>query len=268
MLLTPPWHNRVVTPLQTLLVLVVGFIAGAMNAIVGAGTLLTFPALLALGLPPVTANVSNTLGLVPGSLAGAYGYRRELAQHRVMVRRLIIPSVLGGLVGAGLLLALPAQVFVEVVPVLLLLAAGLVALQPRLARRLAARKADRDVVEGGGPREHALVMGLVFAGGIYGGYFGAGFSVLMLAMFGIVLGSGLQAANGAKNLVAATTNIAATCVFIVAAQPNWLVAGLLAVSSASGALVSSRYGRRLPDGALRLAIIVVAVVSALHLWLT
>ncbi len=255
------------TPLQTVLVLAVGFTAGAMNAVVGAGTLLTFPTLLAIGLPPVTANVTNTLGLVPGSLAGAYGYRRELVEQRALVRRLVLPAAAGGLVGAGLLLVLPARVFEAIVPVLLLLAAGLVALQPRLARRLATRKAARDVVTGGGAREHSLVMGIVFVGGIYGGYFGAGFSVLMLALFGVVLGSGLQAANGAKNLVAAATNLTAAVVFVAVASPNWLVSGLLAVSSASGALVGSRYGRNLPEGALRLAIIVVAVVAALHQWL-
>lgn len=254
------------TPLQTALVLAVGFIAGAMNAVVGAGTLLTFPALLALGLPPVTANVTNTLGLVPGSLAGAYGYRRELGEHREMVRLLILPAAVGGLLGAAILLVLPAGFFAAIVPVLLLLAAVLVALQPRLARRVAERKAAKDLTADGTWRDHVSVIALVFAGGIYAGYFGAGFSVLMLALFGIVLGSGLQAANGAKNLVAATTNLASSALFILAAKPDWAIAGLLAVGSASGAIIGSRYGRTLPDQALRIVIIVVAVGSALHQW--
>jgi uncharacterized membrane protein YfcA len=255
-----------VTPLEDAAVLAAGFVAGAMNSVVGAGTLLSFPALLALGVPPVTANVSNTLGLVPGSLAGAYGYRRELRPQQSVLRKLLLPAVLGGLGGALLLIVLPARTFAAVVPVLLLLAGALVAAQPALAKAVARRAARQGVVREPGEQVQVgpVVVGLVFLASIYGGYFGAAMSIIFLALFGIVLDSGLQAANGLKNMLTAVVNLSASVVFVIGAPVDWVVVVLLALGSGVGGLVGSRFGRELPDRVLRTAIVVIAVLAAVH----
>ncbi len=249
------------TPLSAAAVLLAGGVAGAMNAVVGAGTLISFPALLAVGLPPVTANVSSSLGVLPGSVAGAYAYRHQLAQLRAFLFRAAIPALLGGTAGALLLLLLPARVFSAVVPVLLLLAAGLVALQPRIARRIAlARGRDGTHDRPVGPPGPAVLVVLALIA-VYGGYFGAGVSVMYLAVLGMVLG-GIQTANGAKNVLSATSGVAAAVVFAVHAPVDWVAVVLLAVGSSAGGLVGGRFGRGLPDPLLRAVIILVAVVAA------
>ncbi len=246
------------TPLQAAAVLAAGFVAGGMNAVVGAGTLVSFPALLAVGLGPVVANVSSSLGVLPGSVAGAYAYRHQLGPLRPFLRRAVVPAAVGGLGGALLLLLLPARVFAAVVPVLLVVAAGLVAVQPRLARRLAARRGGEPTVV---PAPGVLVLGAVLLVAVYGGYFGAGVSVMYLAVLGVVIG-GIQAANGAKNLLSTVSGVAAAVVFVVAAPVDWVAVVLLAAGSAVGGLVGGSYGRRLPDVLLRGVIITVALVAA------
>src|SRR4051794_26035630 len=179
---------------EALFVLVAGMGAGTINAVVGSGTLMTFPALLAVGIPPVVANVSNTVGLSPGTAAGALGYRRELAGQRARVLRLLPASLLGGIVGAVLLLKLPDSAFHAVVPGLILLGCALVILQPWLSQRIN--------LPAGGHRGAWWVVPSVFATGVYGGYFGAAQGVLLMAILGIGLDSNLQRMNGIKNILA------------------------------------------------------------------
>jgi len=249
-------------PLQAAAVLAAGFVAGGMNAVVGAGTLVTFPALLAVGLDPVVANVSSSLGVLPGSVAGAYAYRHQLHALRSFLRRAVVPVALGSATGALLLLLLPARVFGAVVPVLLVAAAVLVAVQPRVATWVAVRRAAADPAPApDAPRPGLLVMAVLLVAAMYGGYFGAGVSVVYLAVLGVVLG-GLQAANGAKNVLSTVTGVTSAVVFVLRAPVDWPVVVLLAVGSAVGGLVGGAYGRRLPDVLLRAVIIVIALTAA------
>src|SRR5512133_1078629 len=171
-----------------------GLAAGAINTVVGSGTLITFPVLLAFGYSPVTANVSNTIGLVPGSLSGAVGYRRELEGQRRRMLRLGTASLLGGTTGAVLLLVLPAAAFKAIVPVFIAIALVSVVLQPRLDRLVAERRPPPDEHGTGLPRV------LVYLAGVYGGYFGAAQGILLLAILGLALPDGLQRVNALKNV--------------------------------------------------------------------
>ncbi|GLY15155.1 UPF0721 transmembrane protein [Kineosporia sp. NBRC 101677] len=242
------------------LVLLAGLVAGAINAAVGSGTLITFPVLLALGFPPVTANISNSIGLVPASLAGTWVYRRELAGRRAILARLLPASVAGGIVGAVLLLVLPAKAFEAVVPVLIVAALVLIVLQPRLSRRAAAAKSRAQL--------RALVIA-VFLTAIYGGYFGAAQGVLLMGLLGWLLTSDLQYANGVKNVLATCTGTIAALVFVITAagEVDWLVAGLIASGSAAGGVVGGHLARRLPPAGLRAFIVVVGLVAVARLLL-
>ena len=244
--------------LAALAILGVGLAAGTINTIVGSGSLISFPTLLALGYPPVVANVSNTVGLVTGSISGAIGYRRELEGQRPRVRVLGVASLTGGLAGGLLLLALPASVFENVVPVLILIACVLVALQPRLAAR---RAADGPARPHGGPW---LFVG-VFATGVYGGYFGAAQGVILIALLGIFIDDGLQRLNALKNVLAALVNGIAAVLFILFADVDWAVAGLLGAGAVCGGQLGARLGRRIPAGWLRAVIVVVGVAVAVRL---
>jgi uncharacterized membrane protein YfcA len=248
-------------PLQGAAVLAAGFVAGGMNAVVGAGTLVSFPALLAIGLEPVVANVSSSLGVLPGSVAGAYAYRHQLRPLRAFLRRAVLPVALGSATGALLLLLLPARVFGAVVPVLLVLAAVLVALQPRITAMVAARRPANADDDGSVPAPGPLSVALLLLLAVYGGYFGAGLSVMFLAVLGVLLG-GLQVSNGAKNVLTSVTGVTSAVVFVVRAPVDWPVVVLLAVGSAVGGLVGGSYGRRLPDAPLRVAIILIALTAA------
>ncbi len=236
-------------------VLVSGVGAGALNAVVGAGTLISFPVLLAIGIPAVSANATNTVGLVPGSTAAALGYRRELAGRGPLLLRLLAPALLGGLTGGALLLVLPGRAFEVIVPVLLLLAGGLVAIQPWLAAGLATRRGDAPRPAHGG----ALVQLGLFGTAVYGGYFGAAQGVLMLALFGVALGTSLQIANGLKNTLAAVINLTAAVLFAIAADVRWTAAGALAVGATLGGTLGSRFGRALPDSVLRILVVALAL---------
>jgi uncharacterized membrane protein YfcA len=245
--------------LAALAILAVGLVAGTVNTIVGSGSLITFPTLLALGYPAVVANVSNTVGLVTGSISGAIGYRRELEGQRARLRALGLASLAGGLTGGLLLLALPASVFRNVVPVLILAACALVALQPRLARRLAA--GDGPARAHGGP----VLFVAVFLTGVYGGYFGAAQGVMLIALLGIFIDDSLQRLNAAKNVLAALVNGIAAVLFILFADVDWAVAGLLAAGAIVGGQVGATVGRRIPPRPLRAIIVVVGVAVALKL---
>jgi hypothetical protein len=247
-----------VTGLEMLAVALAGVAAGTINTVVGSGTLITFPTLLAVGVPPVTANVTNTIGLVPGSVSGAIGYRRELRGQRGRLLRLASASLVGGIIGAVLLLALPAAAFNAIVPVLILLGCVLVLLQPTISRKVAARAEHR----GGVPEHGALwVWVLVMLTGVYGGYFGAAQGVLLMAIMGIGIQDSLQRLNGTKNVLAGLVNAVAAVIFIAVAEVDWLIAGLIAVGSVVGGQIGATVGRRLPPLALRMVIVTVGVVA-------
>jgi len=236
-----------------------GAAAGTINTIVGSGTLITFPVLLAFGYEPVTANVSNTIGLVPGSVAGAIGYRAELKGHGRRVPWLAVASLAGGIVGAVLLLVLPASAFKAIVPAFIAAALVLVLAQPWLTRRLAGRH-DHPLHARG-----VLPLSL-FAIGVYGGYFGAAQGILLLAVLGLSLSDPLQRINAMKNILAGLTNAVAGVVFLIAASHvSWGAAGLLAGGSLLGGHFGARVGRRLPERVLRGAIVVIGVAAILKL---
>ena len=253
------------TAWEMVAVALAGLAAGSINAVVGSGTLVTFPVLLAVGLPPVTATISNSLGLVPGNLTGAIGYRRELAGQRRLLLRLFPASVLGALTGAFLLLHLPASAFEAIVPGLVALAVVLVAVQPLLQRRLAARRAragTADEVRIGGWRLTGLLAG-AYATGSYGGYFAASQGVLQIGIFGLLLREPLQRLNAIKNVLTLGVNAVAALAYVVVAtdRVDWRAAGLVAAGSLVGGYVGSTLGRRLPAPVLRTAIVLLGVVA-------
>ena len=244
---------------EILAIAVAGLAAGAINTVVGSGTLITFPVLLAFGYSPVTANVSNTIGLVPGSASGAFGYRRELAGQRRRAQRLGACSLLGGAAGATLLLVLPASAFKAIVPVFIAAALVLVVLQPRINRRLAERKSRV-------AHEHGILTPLaVFATGIYGGYFGAAQGVLLLGILGVALPQSLHRTNALKNILAGIANGVAGLIFALAAHVAWAPALLIAAGSIAGGQLGARYGRRLSPELLRGLIVIVGTAAIVKL---
>jgi uncharacterized membrane protein YfcA len=246
---------------EAVAIVAAGGVAGAMNTIVGSGTLVTFPVLLAFGYPPVIANVSNTVGLVPGSVSGAFGYRAELATQARVTGRLAAASLLGGITGAVLLLTLPPSAFKAIVPVFIALALVLVVVQPRLARVLARR--------GTAHRAHGTALALValYACGVYGGYFGAAQGVLILAILGLVVEESLQRINAIKNVLAGLTNLVAGLFFVVVADVAWTPALLIAGGAIVGAQVGARVGRRLAPAVLRGVIVAVGTLAIAKLLL-
>jgi uncharacterized protein len=239
-----------------------GLGAGMVNTVVGSGTLITFPVLLAFGYAPITANVSNTIGLVPGSASGVFGYRRELAGQRARVLRLGTAAVLGGITGAVLLLVLPASAFKDIVPAFIAIALVLTVLQPRLNRWLSTREIDLD-------REGGIFTPLaVYATGVYGGYFGAAQGILLLAILGVALAQDLHRTNALKNVLAGLVNGVAGVYFAFAAHVAWAPAGIIAGASIVGAQLGARYGRRLAPGALRAIIVAVGITAIVRLLTT
>ncbi|MGY1603688.1 sulfite exporter TauE/SafE family protein [Geodermatophilus sp. SYSU D00815] len=238
-----------------------GLAAGSINAVVGSGTLVTFPVLLAVGLPPVAATVSNSLGLVPGNLTGAIGYRRELAGQRRLVVRLLPASVLGALTGAFLLLHLPAEAFETIVPALVGLAVVLVATQPLLQRWLR-RRGGSAPTRPRGWRLAGLVAG-AYATGAYGGYFAASQGVLQIGVFGLLLRETLQRINALKNVLTLGVNAVAAATYVVVAtdRVDWRAAGLVAAGALVGGYVGSSVGRRLPPVVLRTAVVVLGLTA-------
>jgi uncharacterized membrane protein YfcA len=247
-----------VSPIEAVLITLAGVAAGTINTVVGSGTLITFPTLLAFGVPPVTANVSNTVGLVPGSMSGVFGYRRELVGQRARVLRLGSASLVGGVAGALLLLWLPSSAFDAIVPALIALGVLLVLLGPRIQRSVAARAETR-----GGIPDHGVwwVWPAVAAAGVYGGYFGAAQGVLLMAILGIGVADSMQRHTATKNVLALLVNAVAAVVFIAVADIDWVVAGLIALGSVAGGQIGAGVGRRLPPVLLRAVIAVVGVVA-------
>jgi uncharacterized membrane protein YfcA len=250
------------------LILLAGFGAGVINALVGSGTLITFPTLVALGYPPVTSTMSNAIGLVAGSASGTWGYRAELGGQWDRLRWQIPASLTGAVLGAFLLLHLPEKVFVEIVPVLLVLALVLVVTGPRIqswARRRA-QEAGRSAEQVTPARMAVLVIG-TFAVGVYGGYFTAAQGILMVGIMGALLPESVQRMNAAKNLLTLLVNVVAAVGYTLVAfdRISWPVAGLIAAGSLVGGTLGARYGRRLSPNALRATIVVVGLIGLYRL---
>ncbi len=247
------------TGLEIVAVAAAGMAAGAINTVVGSGTLITFPVLLGVGYSPITANVSNTVGLVPGGISGTLGYRRELEGQRDRTLRFALASVLGAITGAVLLLTLPDEAFRAIVPVFIVVALVAIVLQPRLDQLVADRR----------PPEHRQGTGWtrvgVYFAGVYGGYFGAAQGILLLAILGLALPDHLQRVNALKNVLATLVNLIAALIFIAVADVAWEAAGLIAGGSIVGAQLGARYGRRLNPDALRAVIVVVGIAAIVQL---
>ena len=253
---------------HVILIVLAGVGAGAINAVVGSGTLITFPTLVAMGYPPVTSTMSNAVGLVAGSVSGTWGYRRELRGQWNRLRWQVPASVIGAAVGAWLLLQLPAKVFAHVVPVLLIAALILVLIGPRIQTwaRARAEESGRSADEVSSGRMVALTAS-TFAIGIYGGYFTAAQGILLVGAMGALLPESVQRTNAAKNLLALLVNVVAALAYTLVAfeRIDWEAAGLIAVGSLLGGWLGARYGRRLSPNMLRATIVVVGLIGLYRL---
>ena len=250
------------TLVEVVAILLAGVGAGAINAVVGSGTLITFPVLVSVGFPPVTATMSNAIGLVLGSFSGTWGYRRELAGQRCRVLQLMPASLLGAVTGSWLLLHLPAETFETVVPVLLTLALVLVVAQTRIQRALARRR-ERSGKTATSRTRVAATIGGTYLIGCYGGYFTAAQGILLVGVLGSLLPESLQRLNALKNLLALVVNAVAAAAYTLVAYDriSWQAAGLIAAGSLVGGLIGASVGRRLPSGVLRGVIVVLGVVG-------
>ena len=257
----PPWASklRAVDVFDAALVLLAGLAAGTINAIIGSGTLITFPVLLAAGFAPVVANQTSTLGLVPGSLAAVLGSRRDLAGHGRRTARYAACSLVGSATGAALLLSLPAQTFETVVPLLIAGALVLIVLQPRVARAVAERRRP-------GAAELGPVALVALTGaGVYGGYFGAAQGIMLFAVLATALPDDLPRVNVTRNLLAATVNAVSALVFVVLGDPDFSAAALIAVGATAGGVLGARVGRRLTPRTLRVVIVLVGLAAIAQL---
>ena len=246
--------------LESVLILVVGFLAGTINTVVGSGSLLTFPTLIALGYPPLVANVSNTIGLAPGSVSGAVGYRPELAGQRRLAIRMGVFAAMGGATGAALLLLLPASAFERIVPVLILV--GL-----RAGDRPATAVGDRACTVRRPARTrgiHPLLPLAVGGTGVYGGYFGAAQGVILMALLGVLIDDDLQRINALKNVLTAIVNVTAAVIFAFTTTVAWDAALFLAIGSVLGGQVGARVGRRIPPTPLRMVIVTAGLLVVLR----
>jgi uncharacterized protein len=236
--------------------------AGIINTIVGSGTLITFPALLFFGVNPLVANVSNNIGLVAGGVTGSWGYRHELTGQAPTLRRYLPLSVLGSVVGAGLLLVLPPDAFRAIVPALIVLAIILVVLGPLIQRRA------RHTQAGPAPSWHrSVTAGGVLLAGMYGGYFGAAQGVLLMGLFSILSSESLQRLNAYKNVLVLAVNFVAAVVFLLFARDHvdWLIVALVAGGAFLGGIIGARIGRRIPPNVLRGLIVVIGTIAVVKL---
>jgi uncharacterized membrane protein YfcA len=248
-------------PLSTshaLLLTLAGVGAGIFNGVAGGGSLISFPVLLALGYPALTANITNTIGIWPGYVASAAGYRREIGDQKTRLLRLTPVALAGGLAGALLLLTTSPDTFASVVPWLVLGAAALFAVQPVLRRAL-----DRGAAH---PRTRPLLLVLgVFAASVYGGYFGAAMGVMFLAILGLALPLSLGATSGLRAVLSMLVNGMAAVVFLIHGGLAWEAVGLLAIGSLVGGFAGAKLALALPAPALRVVVIVIALGTAVKL---
>jgi uncharacterized protein len=248
-----------VTLLSAVLLALASAAAGAINSIAGGGTLISFPAAIACGLSPVVANASNTVALVPGSLASAWAYRKELGENRAVVVRFLAPSVVGGTLGALLVLAAPERVFELVVPWLVLGATALICFKDALQKRIGAR--------GKPSRERTLGVGIgIFVMALYGGYFGAGIGIITLAMLTLLTPLSIHQMNAMKTLIASAVNGAAAVLFLMRGTPNLRAAGVMAVGSVAGGYLGARVAQRVPARAVRLTVVGIGLGLSLLLF--
>ncbi|HEY5879982.1 MAG TPA: sulfite exporter TauE/SafE family protein [Nakamurella sp.] len=251
------------TAVEIIAIFLAGVGAGTINAVVGSGTLITFPTLVAFGYPPVVATMSNAIGLVPGSASGTFGYRKELEGQGPRLKWQIPASFAGALIGAWLLLHLPEATFKKVVPVLLVIALVLVVVQPRLQavirRRAEAAGRDDTLTRG---RFIALIVG-TFLVGIYGGYFAAAQGILLIGVMGVLLPETMQRMNAAKNLLTLVVNTVAATTYVIVGFDRiaWGAVALIAVGSLIGGFVGAHYGRRLSPVVLRGCILVFGLIA-------
>lgn len=256
-----------------------GFVAGGINGIAGGGSLVSFPTLLAVGQPALTANVTSTVGIWPGYLGGVFGFRREVADQADRIKNLLPATLAGAVAGSVLLLTTPPGTFEAVTPYLILIACALFAAQPVLARRVAARATgDGDGGNGNGdggdggesvrPVAHpAAVQAATFVSSIYGAYFGAGLGIVLLAALGILLPDRLVRTNGLRGVLSLLINTVAALIFVVRAPVAWGAAGLLAGASLVGGYTGARFARRIPATALRAVVVAAGLVAAVRLLL-
>ncbi|MEV7140545.1 sulfite exporter TauE/SafE family protein [Streptomyces tauricus] len=270
------------TPWEAVAVFAAGVGAGGVNTVVGSGTLITFPVLLATGLPPVTATVSNALGLVPGAISGAFGYRKELRGQRRRILKLSVGALVGGFTGAVLLLALPATAFERIVPVVVGLALVLVAFQPLITKHLRRRRTEVRSSSAGPPGPVAqfpaplkerssdggplLFVGLTLAS-VYGGYFAAAQGIIYMSLMGVLLDETMQRLTAVKNVLVAVVNTVAATFFLFVADFDWTAVALIAVGSAIGGQLGAAVGRRFSPVVLRILIVTIGTVALVQLLL-
>ncbi|MDF1502473.1 sulfite exporter TauE/SafE family protein [Roseisolibacter sp. H3M3-2] len=254
-------------PPQLPVILLVSAVGGAMNAVAGGGTLLVFPALLGLGVPPVAANATCTVALWPGALSSMWGYRRELSGAGGWAARLVLPSVLGGLVGAGLLLLGGDAVFARLVPFLVLGATLLFMAQRPLVRLLVGRRPPAAPPDGALPVPTAAALVVQFLVAVYGGYFGAGAGILMLAALGLQGFANIHQMNGLKNWSALCFNAVAIATFALNGAVQWRLAAVMAVGTTVGGYAAAGVARRAPQDAVRGAVALIGFASAAWLLL-
>ena len=245
------------TPGAAALLAAAGLLAGAVNAVAGGGSLVSFPALLAAGYPAVTANVTNTVALVPGYVGSVAGGRAELAGQAARLRGLGLFSAVGAVVGSVLLLTTPSEVFRAVVPFLILLGCALLLAQPSLARRVQARSGER--------RSSPVLLAGVLLAGVYGAYFGAGLGVVLLGLLGVFLAERLGRVNAFKNVLSTVVNVVALVAFGVFGPVAWEAVVVIAAASLAGGYVGGRVASRIPSHALRAAVVVYGVAVAVVL---
>jgi uncharacterized protein len=239
------------------LLVLTGFGAGVFNGVAGGGTLLSFPVLLAMGYPALTANVTSTVGIWPGYLGGSYGFRAEIGDQRDRVRKLALVAVVGAAVGAVLLLTTPSKDFARLAPWLVLFAAALFAVQPLLVRTVSQH--------GTTSTHQVLLIGGTLLAAVYGGYFGAGMGIMLLAVLGLALPDTLARTSGLRTILSVLVNGVAAIVFIAHASLVWLVVAWLALGSLIGGWVGARAARRLPAPALRVLVVLIGLATSIKL---
>ncbi len=253
---------------DVLTVAVAGVGAGFVNGAAGGGSLVSYPLLLTTGLPALTANVTNTVGLLTGYVGGALGFRDHLRSQRVRLRELAPVALGGGVAGALLLLLTSEAAFDAIVPVLILGACLLFAVQPSVRRRVVARRQSAGAAHDPTGRLGALALASVFAAAVYGGYFGAGIGVILLAILGLVLDDPLPSVNGIRGVLSLLVNVVAAVVFAFGADVDWGVAGVLAATCAVGGYAGARLSLRLPDRVLRIVVITFGLAAVARLLAT
>jgi uncharacterized protein len=245
--------------IEAVAIFAAGVWAGGINVIVGSGTLVTFPTLLLFGYPPLTANISNNIGMVAGGVSGIYGYRRELSPNKAVLARLAPASIVGALVGAVLLLVLPDESFQAIVPALIALGLLMVLIGPSVQRRTASAEHD------GNPTmlSRVLLAAGIFALGIYGGYFGAAQGILLVGLMGMILPDDIQRLTAIKNVLATLVNTVAAITFMIVATDriDWEIVALVSSGAFIGGYLGARFGRKLSPAVLRIFIVVIGVLA-------